>query len=228
MVIRKTPTNSLTNLNFIEYYDGSDNNAENNDIAFSISHTSTILNNLIKDNNIFIIDQSFKIPNGSGDYVDISITNTTKRVNPTIDSTGENVDASGVIYSGDIFTDFTSDSEITYIKNNTSAIYKSNNINIKKIKTTLITINDETFEVPYGDGSDNVIVDGDNYIFEDTTIDLSTIDNAKGYVYNGTTNTCIQTEIRINGEKRLNYRPGLYYNGTHAISTSFRLSTSRY
>lgn len=212
-VIRKSPTKINNNINFIEYYDGSDNLAENNDIVFSISHTSTSLNNLIHDNNIFIIDQIFKIPDGNGNYVDISVNNTTKRINPTIDLSNENIDASGVTFSGDIFTDFTSDSEITYVINNQTTKYKSNNINIKKIKTTTIVVNDEIITVPYGNGSDNIIIDGDNYIFEDAIIDLSIINNAKGYVKNGLTNNCIESEIKFNGQNRIENKSALYFNG---------------
>jgi hypothetical protein len=211
-VIRETPNKTNNNLHFINYYDGSDNLAKDNNIVFSINHTSTSLNNLIKENNIFIIDQTFKIPDSSGNYIDISINNTSQRINPIIDPSGSEIDGSGVTFSGDIFTNFTSDSEITYILNNNLAKYKSNNINIKKIKTTTITVNNETFEVPYGDGNNNIIVDGDNYILEDTTLDLSTINDAKGYVKNGTINTCVESKIVLNGQDRMELRHGSYFN----------------
>lgn len=212
-IIRKTPSLTEKNINFVEYYDGSDNLAENNSIEFSVSHTSTVLNNLISDNNIFIIDQSFKIPDGSGNYTDITLNTNTKRINPVVDPSSTEIDGSGIVFTGDIFTDFSTDTQVIFVKNSTNAQFKSNNINIKKIKTTEITVNDETITVPYGDGSDNIIVDGDDYIFEDATIDLTTDNIAKGYVYNGITSTCTEALIRFNDQTRINLRPGLYYNG---------------
>lgn len=213
-IIRKDISSTTSNVNFVEYYDGSDNTAEDNSIEFSNSHTTTILNNLISENNIFIDDQTFYVPDGSGDYTEIILTKNTKRINPIIDPSNTEIDASGVVFNtDDIFTDFTSDSEITYIKNNTTAIFKSNNINIKKVKTTNITVNDEILNIAYGDGSDNVIVDGSNYVFENTTIDLTTNDISKGYIVNGTTNNCIEALIRFNDQTKIDLRPGLYYNG---------------